>query len=248
MFFANNYFYFITIILQAICVIHCIKRGRQNSWIWIIIFLPIVGCLAYIFTEMSAGRELQNLQSGVGSVLNPGGSIRKLEKNLKFSDTFNNRIALADAYLASGHTEKAIDLYESSLTGNFTENEHVLSQLIIAYYKTKRYTDIIPVAQKIYNVPQFARSAAHICYAMALEKTGNIESAEKEFIKMKSKFANFESRYQYALLLVRAGRKDEARQLLKEMTGETVHLSPRERRSNSNWLALAKEELKKLQG
>lgn len=248
MFFFNNYFYFITIILQAICVIHCIRRGRQNSWILIIIFLPIIGCIAYIFTEMSAGRELQNLQSGVGSVLNPGGSIRKLEKNLKFSDTFNNRVALADAYLASGHTEKAIDLYESSLTGNFTENEHVLSQLVIAYYKTKRYADIIPVAQKIYNLPQFARSTAHIYYAMALEKTGNIESAEKEFIKMKSKFSNFEPRYQYALLLVRTGRKDEARQLLTEMTSEAAHLSPRERRSNSNWLALAKEELKKIQG
>jgi hypothetical protein len=246
MFFYSNYFYFITIAFQAICVIHCIKKGRQNSWIWIIVFLPVVGCIAYLFTEIFSGRDIQNMQSGVGGILNPRGSIRKLEKNVKFSDTFNNRIALADAYLAAGHTAKAIDLYESSLTGNFTENEHVLSQLVTAYYKTKRYADIIPVAQKIYKIPQFARSAAHICYAMALEKTGNTESAEKEFLKMKSKFANFESRYQYALLLIRAGRKDEAKQLLKEMTGEAAYLGPRERRSNSNWLSLAKEELKKL--
>ncbi len=80
MFFANNYFYFITIALQAICVIHCLKKGILNSWIWIIVLLPLMGCIAYLFTEIFTGSELQSLQSGVGGVLNPGGSIRKLEK------------------------------------------------------------------------------------------------------------------------------------------------------------------------
>ncbi|MEJ0101027.1 MAG: hypothetical protein WDO19_00080 [Bacteroidota bacterium] len=73
MFFANGYFYFFTIVLQAVCVIHCIRKGKQNNWIWIIVFLPVVGCLAYIFTEIFTGREIQHVQSGVGNVFNPGG-------------------------------------------------------------------------------------------------------------------------------------------------------------------------------
>ena len=246
MFFFNNYYYYIIIGLQAICVIHCIRKGRQNNWIWLLVFLPLIGCLIYIFSEIFTGRDIQTLQSGVSSVLNPGGSVRRLENNLRFSDTFANRVALADAYLATGNTDRAIELYESSLEGNFIENEHVLSQLIIAYYQKKRYADILPLAKKIHNLPQFARSRSHILYAAALGYTGNYELAEKEFKTMKGRFANYEARYYYALFLAGTERITEARQLFQEMLNEVSHLSSREKRYNSNWFRLAKDQLNKL--
>jgi hypothetical protein len=246
-FLANNYYYFIILALQGFCVLHCVKRGRQSSWIWLIVFLPLIGCLIYLYTEVLTRRSVEQVQSGMTNVLNPGSRIRKLENNLKFSDTFNNRVALADAYLATGQTLKATELYESSLTGNFVGNEHVLSQLVIAYFQLKRYDEILPVAKKIQKLPQFARSRAHILYAMALEATGHMEEAEAEFKLMKGKFSNFEARYQYGCFLVRAGLKEEARQLLTEMTGEFTHLSSMEKRDNRQWFSLAKEELKKIQ-
>ncbi|MDP4262541.1 MAG: PLDc N-terminal domain-containing protein [Bacteroidota bacterium] len=246
MLFFNHYYYYLIIGLQAICVIHCIRKGRSANWIWLIVFLPLIGCLIYLFTEIFTGRDIQNVQSGMISVFNPGGSVRRLEENLRFSDTFANRIALADAYLATGNTDRAIELYESSLTGNFVENEHVLSQLIIAYYQKKRYRDIIPIAKKIYNLPQFPRSRPHILYAAALGYTGNYELAEKEFKTMKARFANYEARYYYALFLSETSRVMEARRLFSEMLDEVTHLSSREKRYNRNWLRLAKEELSKL--
>jgi hypothetical protein len=246
MFFDYNYFYYVTIGLQAICVLHCFKKGNQNKWIWIIVFLPVIGCLIYFFSEIVTGRQIQQVSSGVGFVFNPGGSVRKLEEQLRFADTFHNRIALADAYLANGRTKDAIDLYEQSLTGVFTENEHVLKQLIIAYSNVKRYKDIIPLAQKIYRSPQFARSRAHLLYAMALEHTGNSQMAEKEFKLMSARFSNFESRYQYGLFLLRARRDDEAKQVFNEMLSEAGHLSSRERRGNQVWINQAREELKKI--
>jgi hypothetical protein len=245
MFFFSSYFYF-TIGLQAICVIHCVRKGKQNNWIWLIIFLPLIGSIVYIFTEIFTRNDMQSLQSGVGSVLNPTGGIRKLEENLRFADTFANKVALADGYLASGHTDKAIALYESSLEGNFDENEHVLSQLIIAYFQVKRYDEIIPIARKIYSLPQFARSRAHVLYATALDYTGHPDLAEKEFRILKSRFSNYEARYQYGRFLIRAGRPEEARQLLTELLGEATHLNSREKRYNRNWFTLAKDELHKL--
>ena len=161
-------------------------------------------------------------------------------------DTFANRVALADAYLNTGNTDRAIELYESSLSGNFTENEYVLSQLIIAYYHKKRYADIIPIGKKVYKRPQFARSRSHILYAAALGLNGDHELAEKEFKTMKGRFANYEARYYYALFLAGTDRVPEARQLLNEMLSEVTHLSSRERRYNSNWLRAAKDQLSKL--
>lgn len=245
MFFANSYYYYIPIALQAICVIHCLRRGNQK-WIWLIVFLPVVGSLIYIFSEMVTRREIDSVASGVGSVFNPGGSIRKLEEQLRFSDTFHNRVALADAYLASGQTNEAIALYEQSLTGVFTENEHVLKQLIVAYANVGRYGDLIPLAKKMYASPQFAKSRVHVLYAMALEQTGKSNEAEKEFKIMNSRFAYFEARYQYALFLLRAGRDEEAKQVLDSMVYEGGHLSARERRANQAWINKAKEEVRKI--
>lgn len=246
MFFANSYYYYIPVVLQAICVIHCLSKGNQGKWIWIIVFLPLIGSIIYIFSEMLTGREIDNVKSGVGSVFNPGGSIRKLEEQLRFSDTFHNRIALADAYLATGDTNNAIKLYEQSLTGVFTENEHVLKQLIIAYANVGRYDELIPLAKRIYHSPQFAKSKVHILYAMALEQTGKSELAEKEFKTMNGRFAYFEARYQYALFLLRAGRYSEAKAVLDTMIDEGGHLSARERKANNVWINKAKEEARKL--
>ena len=245
MLFFYNYYYII-LGLQAICVIHCLRRNNQQKWIWIIVFLPLIGCIAYIFTEIFTRREIDQVTTGVNSVFNPSGKIRKLESRLQFADTFENKIALADAYLAAGATEKAIALYESSLTGYFTENEYVSAQLIAAYAIMKRYEEIIPIAKRIYKLPQFARSRAHMLYAVALEHTGNKEQAEKEFKMMSSKFAYFEARYNYGLFLYRDNRIDEARSVFTEMLNEKDHLTGFEKRNNFKWFNEAREELRAL--
>src|ERR1700712_2375561 len=182
----GNYYY-ISFIVQAICAIHCIRKGNQQKWLWIIIFLPVIGCLIYLFSEVFTQRDMQQVQSGVGAVFNPSGKIKSLQENLRFTDTFNNRMLLADALLEAGQTDKAIDLYEKSLTGNFADNEQANMQLIIAYYNKKRYEDIVRIAKKIYSLPQFKLSRAHMMYAIALGYTGNNELAEKEFNMMKGR-------------------------------------------------------------
>jgi hypothetical protein len=246
MFFFSSTFYIITIILQAICVIHCIRKGNQQKWIWIIVFLPIIGSIVYFFSEIITGREIRTVQSGMGEIINPSGSIRKLEDALRFSDTFNNRVALADAYLKAGEHAKAAALYESSLTGAFTENEYAISQLIRAYYAEKRYTDIVAIAPRIRKQPQFARSTAHILYAMSLGNTGRDDQAEQEFLGLKGRFSNFEARYYYAMFLQKNNRIAEARKLLQEIAEEIPQLSSVERRYHQQWLGLSKDLLKKI--
>lgn len=244
--FLSNNFYYITGALQLICVLHCIKKGNQNKWIWIIVFLPVVGSIVYIFSEIFTGRKVRQVQSGIGSLINPSGTVRKLEENLRFSDTFNNRMMLADAYLATGQTDKAVTLYERSYTGAFTENEQLLKQLIIAYSQQQRYQEVIQKAQKLYKTPQFARSQAHLLYAMALEHTGDIAQAEKEFKLMNVRYSHFEARYQYGLFLHRGHQQQEARTIFTALIDESTHLSSRERNANRVWINKAKEALKQL--
>jgi hypothetical protein len=248
--FSYGGYYYIIIGLQIFCGIHSYRRGTLNRWIFLIAFLPIIGSIIYLYSEVLSNKS--NFRStikptiNVGAVLNPGGNIKKLEEELRFTDTFANKVKLADAYLAAHYTDKAIDLYKASLTGTFVENEHVMMQLIVAYFEQERYEEVIPLAKKLYHLPQFARSKAHILYAISLENTGNTEQAETEFKAMKGRYSYFEQRYQYGLFLMRAGRDKDAWQIFTDMLNEEPQLGQIEKKSNRQWFAKAKEELRKI--
>lgn len=242
-------YYYIVIGLQVICVLHALRRNTHQKWIWMIVFLPVVGALIYIFTEMFSRREVQNVQSNLSNlsnVINPGGRITKLEEKLRFSDTFNNRIELADAYLANNQTDKAIKLYEQSLTGAFTENEHVRGQLALAYFAQQRYEEVVKIASPLITLPQFSRSRVHLLYALSLAYTGDEAKAEKEFKLMNGQFANYEARYNYGIFLEKAERKEEAIRQFRQILDESTHLSSREKNTNREWFQLSKDTLRKL--
>ncbi|MFT3682562.1 MAG: PLDc N-terminal domain-containing protein [Ferruginibacter sp.] len=240
-------YYYIVLILQGICAFHCVRKGNQGKWIWLIVFLPLVGCLAYIFTEIFTRHEMEQVQSGMSTVFNPSGKIKKLQNNLAFRDTFDNRLALADAYLEAGQVDPAIELYEGSLTGTFAAHEHGNMQLIKAYYEKRRYEEVVTTGKKVYALPQFKRSRAQTLYAAALGFTGRNEEAEKEFISMNGKFSNYESRYQYGRYMMRNNRMDEAKKLFRDILNEASHLDSVQKRHNKVWFAKVKEELKNVE-
>ena len=246
MLFYSSYFYYVIIGLQVWCAIHSYRRETLNKWIFLIIFLPVIGCLIYIYSEIIPKKSFRKPNIDISAVINPGAKIKKLEDELRFTDTFANKIKLADAYLAAGFTDKAIDLYKASLTGAFAENEHVQAQLIIAYFEQERYDEVIPLAKKIYKLPQFARSKAHILYAKSLENLGNTEQAEAEFKMMKGRYAYFGPRYEYGLFLLRAGRDKDAMKIFTDMLDEEQQLSDMEKKTNRAWFAKAKDEVRKL--
>lgn len=246
MFYGGGSYYYLIIGLQIFCAVHCLRRGTQARWLWIIIVFPVIGSLIYIYNEMLSNRRFSTPNINISSVINPGGNIKKLEDELKFTDTFANRIKLADAYLAAGQTEKAAELYKSSLTGAFSENEHGLMQLMIACYELQQYEEVIAIAKKICKIPQFARSKAHMAYAMSLENLDRLDEAENEFKAMKGRYSYFEQRYQYGLFLLRNDRETDALTIFSDMLNEEQHLSQMEKRSNSKWFSLAKAEVKKI--
>jgi hypothetical protein len=246
-FFENySYYYYFVLGLQAICVIHCLRRGTQNKWIWLIVFLPLIGSIAYIFTEIIKKQHVSSVGSNIGNVLNPGGKIEKLEKNFRFTDTFTNRMALAEAYLENGMTQKAIDLYEPGLKGMFSDNELLIKQLILAYYRVERYEDIVRIAPRIVNTLDFSKSQANLLYALSLEKTGKNDLAEKEFRSMNHRYSNYEARYHYGKFLLAQNRYEDAAAVLHDIVDEAQHMNRGEKGSSKVWIDKAKQEWNKL--
>ena len=63
------------IILEVLLVIHVIKTGRNTLWIWLIIFLPMAGGIAYFIVELLPeilrSRTLQATRRSVKLALDP---------------------------------------------------------------------------------------------------------------------------------------------------------------------------------
>jgi hypothetical protein len=117
---------------------------------------------------------------------------------------------------------------------------------MIAYFNQQRFSEVIPLGRRLYKLPQFARSKAHIVYAISLENLGELEQAENEFKAMKGRYSYYEARYQYGLFLVRIGREKDAWQIFKDMLDEESQLGSIERKTNRTWFNKTKEEIKKI--
>ena len=239
-------YYYLVLVLQAVCVFHCIRKGNSYQWIWLIVFLPAIGGLIYLFSEIITKRDVESVKSNLDTVIRPSGRVRDLEKQVDFSDTFENRIALADAYLENGRYDDAIRLYLADRTGLFETDPHLNLQLIRAFSAIEKYDEVIRSAQLIIRHPDFQKAHEHVLYALALEKTGKLAEAETELASFGGKYSNFEGRYNYGCFLKRNARPSEAKQVFEDIVQSGEKMTRRESAPFRNWIRMAQDELKQL--
>ncbi len=229
-------YYYLVLILQAICVFHCVRKGNTQQWIWLIVFLPAIGCLIYLFTEVITKRDVGTVTSAIDTVVRPTGRIKDLEQAFEFSTSFENRLTLAKAYADGGRTDDAIQLLEEGKQGIFV-NDPQLNMHLIGVYSTKQnYPKICEIAPQLSNQKIFHKSRERILYAYALEQTGKIDAAEQELAVFQSRYSDFEGKFSYASFLVRNNRQNEAISLLEEVNTESSKMTRAERRNHNHWI------------
>lgn len=125
-------------ILQLLLIVHIIKNHKPFLWLWLIVFLPYIGGIVYIIMEIipdlissdAVGKMGRNLADAV----NPGRKLSELESLVKRQDTIANRTKLADCYVSLERFEEAIALYDSCLTGPYSDDAELLVKKINALF------------------------------------------------------------------------------------------------------------------
>ncbi len=241
-YFRGMYFYLI-LALQAYCVYHCYTNRNQYYWILAILFLPVVGSLVYLFMNVIQKQDIDRVQHDLTSVLNPTKKILDLEKRFKFAETFENQVALADAYLEAQQFEKAIFYYEASLKDVFKEDFYVLSKLQEAHYFSSEFDQAMVYANRIKDNLKFKKSKSAFLYALTLEKQGNIEESEKILETFDAPYARYQERLELAKFYIRNEKNNAARDLLYEMVTESETMSKTSYRQNRILITKVKELL-----
>ena len=112
-------FYYLIVALQVFCIYHLYKNRNPIYWVFIILFIPVIGSIIYLFMQVYNKRDAAVITEEITSIINPTKKIKELQAKLEFSDTFQNKVDLADAYLETNDVEAAIKHYEMALEGRF---------------------------------------------------------------------------------------------------------------------------------
>lgn len=109
----------ISILIQILCAVHCVRGGRNSMWLMVIIFLSIPGCLAYAFFEILPGlsgrREVRAAKAAAIRTLDPDRELRAARDALEIADTAANRTGLGDALADKGDWSEAAVHYRGAL-------------------------------------------------------------------------------------------------------------------------------------
>lgn len=242
-----NFTTIIILALQAICIIHLMRNDKPIYWLILIIILPFLGCLLYIITQMIKRGDVENVQTNLNTILNPGAKIQELEKQVQNSDSFDNKVALADAYLQAGRAAEAVEIYESCLKGIFKNDPYVLMQIGLAYFELKEFEKAVEKLSLVAEHTDFRRSRAHLAFALALDETGHTAKARKQFEAMNARRSHLEFRYHYAMFLNNHGEIEEARKVLEAILSEVDLMDKTKKQREAKWIKSAQTLLEEIQ-
>ncbi len=234
------------LIIQITFAIHAFKNGKDQKWIWIIMFAPVVGCLAYYFMEVFAGsRDELKVRQGIRDIakaLNPDAELKRRAEALKETDSVENKGKLAEECLAKGMFEEAIRLYLSALTAQFENDAKLTLGLARAYFYNGQFADAKTTLERLArNHPKYHQQDVELLLARTFAELGNSQEADRLYQALSTTYVGLEAKYRYAQFLKGASRLAEANEQLDRLI-ELGSNKKREMSGQQEWLALAKKE------
>ena len=119
-------------LVQLALIIHVLKTGRSRYWIMMLIFMPMIGGVAYfvieLLPEFSGSIAGQRAVRSVKQTLNPGADLRQNEAAWNQSPNVDNGRRYASSLLDMGKIDEAEQIINQALRGLFA-TEPTLLQL-----------------------------------------------------------------------------------------------------------------------
>ncbi len=238
----------LSVLLQASLIVHVIKTGRNQLWIWALILLPLAGPVAYvaveILPELFGGRTAQRTARGLKKALDPTADLRRYEGESRVTGNVASRQRYAQELVRHERYDEAIAQYQQALTGLYQHDPNLMLGLAQAQFsKGDAAAARATLDELIAKNPDFRSPAGHLLYARALEAEGNTAKALEEYSVVAPAYPGAEAAVRYAQLLQAQGRKAEAQKVARELLDQ-ARISPAHyRRAQREWLDAAQRLL-----
>ena len=235
-------FYPYGIILQALAILHFVRRRPDTYWIWIILMFGGVGALIYMALEVVPDAGLLR---GSFQVFPRRKRIRELQGLVLDNPSIGNYEELGDLYLDDQQFARARACFDRVLAKSGSIDpfyRRALCELALQDFPAAA----ADLQQVIAREPKYDYQRAAGLTAHALAKLGQREKAEALFAHVTKTSTLSETEYNYACFLVDEGRASEAREWAERILRKKATMPDYIRRRERPWFRKARALLKRL--
>ena len=235
-------FYPYGIVLQAVAILHFVRRRPDTYWIWIILMFGGVGALIYIAMEVIPDAGLLR---GALQVFPRRKRIKQLEGLVLDNPSIGNFEELGDLYLDDQQFARARECFDRVLAR---------TDSIDAFYRrglcSMALDDFPAATADLERVVardaryDYQRAAGLLAHAYA--KVGDREKAAALFTDVTETSTLSETQYNYACFLTAEGRSAEARECVERILRKKATMPDYIRRRERPWFRKARGLLKRL--
>ncbi|MDB6089229.1 MAG: rane protein [Gammaproteobacteria bacterium] len=237
-------FLILSIAIQAGLIIHVIKTGRNQIWIWVLALLSIPGAIAYIAVEilpdLFRSQTAQRTARGFKKAMDPQANLRRYESEARVTGNVAGRQRYAEELERHGKHDEAIAQYRSALTGLYEHDPNLMLGVARTQFAKGDAVAARTTLDDLIRVnPDFKSPEGHLLYARALEGEGNFQKALEEYGVLAPSYPGAEAAVRYAQLLQSQGRREEAQKVARELL-EQARIAPAHyRKAQKSWLDAA---------
>jgi hypothetical protein len=236
--------FILTLIIQVLLIVHVIKTGRNQIWIWVLALLSIAGAIAYIAVEvlpdLFKSRTAQRTARGFKKAMDPTADLRRFENEARVTGNVATRQRYAEELSRQGRYDDAITQFREALTGLYEHDPNLMLGIARAQFgKGDAIAARATLDELIRLNPDFKSPEGHLLYARALESEGNVSKALEEYRVLAFSYPGAEAAVRYAQLLKSQGKADEAQKVAHDLL-EQARIAPAHyRRAQKTWLDAA---------
>ena len=234
----------LSILVQVILIIHVIKTGRNQIWIWVLALLSIPGAIAYIVVELLPdvfrSRTAQRTARGFKKAMDPTADLRRYENEARVTGNVATKQRYAEELTRQGRYDDAIEQFKQALTGLYEHDPNLMLGIARAQFGKGDAAGARATLDELIRLnPDFRSPDGHLLYARSLETEGNIDKAIEEYRVLATSSPGAEAAVRYAQLLKSQGRSDEARKVARDLL-EQARIAPAHyRKAQKSWLDAA---------
>jgi len=231
-------------VLQALALVHFVRRRPDGYWLWIILMFGALGAVVYFIAEVIPDFSL--IQAGF---VRSGRRRRlaELEAIVQENAAVGNLEELADLCLEQGQFARARELYDKVLASpQVTSIDPYYRRGLAALGLGDAAAAAADIERVVATDPKYDvyRAAGLLAHAYAL--AGRVEQADAQFKSATDASTLSETYYNYAAFLASQRRLDEARAWAEKIIAKAKTLPRFARRRERPWVNRAKALIKKL--
>jgi hypothetical protein len=236
--------------LAAYFGVHAVRTGRPYWWLFVLLSFPMLGSAIYFFAEylptMRHTRGGIKAARAIDQLIDPNRELREASVEFDRTPTAYNRARLAQALLAKGQIDAAIDHYMQAASGPYARDAAFLRGLGAAQLRGQRHAEAIATFERLFEAhPSQREGAAALMHAEALAGAGRPE-ARAAFDAVVAAHGSIEAQCKYGLYLRERGEHAAARTALERALQDAARGHEHSRELNRPWIDEARLALKSL--